>query len=1200
MKYREITLLLLLFSLFLNLSAQTPPTVYVAGDSTGDYNCDGVSDQVEINQALDFVAANSDYTTVYLKGANKFIIDEPVIVPSNTILTGDSTAVIYLKDSVGWWTHYKPVIGQKDAASWDAWGNPGDTIFNVEIYGFEINGGRQLEPDGDNYMPLIHFYNPSNVKIHNLILSNSRWDIVRLSASQYKTNINSKVYDNLILNSGHEGVCFIAVTNFEAFDNRIYHTRTNCGIRAKDTDTLKIYNNTIGNSMAKNSSGYVGILLENEHTPIAQAEIYRNFIYGKNGGIHLSGEGGVYPLDSRINVHIHHNRIFKSNKRVTSGNNFEMEGGIEIDGYHKTIIEYNVIESGVTDGISYQGTSGGDSEYKTIVRNNIIINNEGYGINNKEPSINTFESNNNIIYNNNAGNYKDVTSSTDIYSDPLFASTHSALNQWHHIVVTYDNATETFKIYIDGVEHAKQTYPGFGTIGTNTKYLFLGTYRAIAYWFQGTMDELAIWNRALTQTEVDSLYNNGQSNEVTGNLTSGLQAYFKMENNWNDISGNGYNALDSTASFTTDALRDDYAGIFDGTDDGVEYPNYLSTTMGLSISVWAKIQTNTDEEQTILNKGSQGSNSHIWLHFKKESVMFELGNGTERHTLEANILNPQDLDFHVKSKTGRWFDNTWVKDDVMSPCIDNGYPTSDYSNELLPNGDTVNIGVYGNTIQASRSKTHNYYVSTTGDDTKSGLSIADAWKTIAFAASSSSPVTAGDTVFILQGNYNERVIVEKSGVEGYDIVFINYQNDDVIVDGNGISWGASWNGLVDIGTQSYLEFDGINVKNADYAGFWIEDSNNVLVKNCKTYNTYSSGIGVWTSSHITIEDNEVELACNDGEQECITISGSDTCEIFKNLVHDNGAGTNGGEGIDVKQGSHHIKVYQNEVHHLNERIGIYIDAWDKHTYKIDVYNNKIHHCGNNGFNAQTEMGGLLDSINIYNNISYFNKWDGIALGSVTADPNVTVTPVKHIKVINNTCYKNGSYQGGWGYGILVNNDDLEDVTIRNNICSRNSAQIAIENIDTIQVIDHNLIYGYNGAADCVYGSDSVVGDPVFVDTIAFDFHLQAASPAIDKGIFVDSIDFDMDSIPRPLLLNPDIGAYEYGIYWTGAISNDWHTAGNWSNNQVPAPVDSVTIPPPDFYKYHPEVNSNAQIKKIYFNGDGKIIIKNNVNFEVLE
>lgn len=32
------------------------------------------------------------------------------------------------------------------------------------------------------------------------------------------------------------------------------------------------------------------------------------------------------------------------------------------------------------------------------------------------------------------------------------------------------------------------------------------------------------------------------------------------------------------------------------------------------------------------------------------------------------------------------------------------------------------------------------------------------------------------------------------------------------------------------------------------------------------------------------------------------------------------------------------------------------------------------------------------------------------------------------------------------------------------------------------------------------------------------------------------------------------------VTFTGAISDDWHTAGNWSNNQIPRPCDSVVIP----------------------------------------
>ena len=64
------------------LQAQTPPIIYVAGDNSGDsgYNCNGISDQIKINQALDFVATNANYTTVYLKGPNTYWIDEPIFI----------------------------------------------------------------------------------------------------------------------------------------------------------------------------------------------------------------------------------------------------------------------------------------------------------------------------------------------------------------------------------------------------------------------------------------------------------------------------------------------------------------------------------------------------------------------------------------------------------------------------------------------------------------------------------------------------------------------------------------------------------------------------------------------------------------------------------------------------------------------------------------------------------------------------------------------------------------------------------------------------------------------------------------------------------------------------------------------------------------------------------------------------------------
>ena len=420
---------------------------------------------------------------------------------------------------------------------------------------------------------------------------------------------------------------------------------------------------------------------------------------------------------------------------------------------------------------------------------------------------------------------------------------------------------------------------------------------------------------------------------------------------------------------------------------------------------------------------------------------------------------------------------------------------------------------------------HTYYVATNGNDNNPGTE-TQAWASLQKAAST---LMAGDTVYIKAGTYHERVIVQNSGTLNHDIVFSNYQNDVVTVDGSGISWGGSWNGLFDISDKHFINISGINVKNADYGGFWIENSDHISIENCYTYNTVSSGIGVWNSSYININNNEIELACNDGVQECITISNTSYSTISHNNVHDNGSGANGGEGIDVKQGSHDVNVFKNKVHHLNERIGIYADAWDAHTYNINIYQNIVHDCGNNGMVVQTEMGGTIEHVSFYDNIVYRNKWDGIAVGSVTASNTVTSTPVYHIKIINNTIYNNGAIQGGWGYGVLVDNPDAQDIVIRNNICSQNSAQIAIQHIASGGIVDHNLLDGNNVASGTLSGTDSVVGDPLFVDVNGYDFHLLSNSPAIDHGSSVDAPNFDFEDADRPYGNAFDMGAYEYTL-----------------------------------------------------------------------
>ena len=62
-------------------------------------------------------------------------------------------------------------------------------------------------------------------------------------------------------------------------------------------------------------------------------------------------------------------------------------------------------------------------------------------------------------------------------------------------------------------------------------------------------------------------------------------------------------------------------------------------------------------------------------------------------------------DCHLKSQAGRWDPNSqsWVLDDVTSPCIDTGDPMTPIHLEPFPNGGIINMGAYGGTPEASKS-----------------------------------------------------------------------------------------------------------------------------------------------------------------------------------------------------------------------------------------------------------------------------------------------------------------------------------------------------------------------------------------------------------------------------------------------------------------------------------------------------------------
>jgi hypothetical protein len=95
-----------------------------------------------------------------------------------------------------------------------------------------------------------------------------------------------------------------------------------------------------------------------------------------------------------------------------------------------------------------------------------------------------------------------------------------SLNTWYHVVVSYDYATQTLKLYKDGILiDSNNNVPA----PINGNDIHIGSYNDASNLFNGSIDEVRIWNVVRTEEQI-----NGSKNcELQGDET-GLIAYYKF------------------------------------------------------------------------------------------------------------------------------------------------------------------------------------------------------------------------------------------------------------------------------------------------------------------------------------------------------------------------------------------------------------------------------------------------------------------------------------------------------------------------------------------------------------------------------------------------------------------------------------------------------------------------------------------------
>lgn len=171
---------------------------------------------------------------------------------------------------------------------------------------------------------------------------------------------------------------------------------------------------------------------------------------------------------------------------------------------------------------------------------------------------------------------------------------------WHHYAGTYDGSVA--RLYVDGIMLGSLTTSG--SISYDANPFSIGRYDGGDYSFNGDIDDVRLYNRALTATEITNQYKSYNAQINIGatavptppviNLSQGLIGHWPFDGNLNDATPYTRNGTNSGATLTTDRQgQTNKAYFFNGTSATVLMPTFTSfpgagTTNEFTYCAWVK------------------------------------------------------------------------------------------------------------------------------------------------------------------------------------------------------------------------------------------------------------------------------------------------------------------------------------------------------------------------------------------------------------------------------------------------------------------------------------------------------------------------------------------------------------------------------------------------------------------------------------
>ena len=217
------------------------------------------------------------------------------------------------------------------------------------------------------------------------------------------------------------------------------------------------------------------------------------------------------------------------------------------------------------------------------------------------------------------------------------------LNQWTHVALVRDSSTQ--KIYLNG--QLSGSLSNTTTTSTSSEPFLIGsTNENVAEFFNGSIDQVRIFNTALSADNVATLYNEtvATASNTYINLPS-LVAYYKMSDATDETGS--YDGTPTNVNFNV-AGKFGNAGEFNGSSSDIQLPDGTTGTGALTISMWVKVNNVAGTAKSLFQFGPDaGTNVESFISSNTLFFRLTVGGATDYFLNDGGSKVLEDTWTHV-------------------------------------------------------------------------------------------------------------------------------------------------------------------------------------------------------------------------------------------------------------------------------------------------------------------------------------------------------------------------------------------------------------------------------------------------------------------------------------------------------------------------------------------------------------------------